>query len=406
MQIKPGSVIGAIIILLLAYWALPSNEDDARINRARASLDQEVQLQQQMSADRSGGEIMGFASSMNLKRVIAQESAPTPEALRAHYKLYYRYPKNSRPLTKSMVDLLDPMKMQTSTLPLYKKGEDIKGPPSYQFQFNSPSHSITGSQLFIASLEVRNIAEGVAVRPDIKSAKVYSDFASGRQLLNEAEFNDSGFDEDARADDNIFTFSWRAGGKDRKYWGDLEMRVIFEIESEEYEASLGFFHSPEMVAEFLGVFDEYMKDGSLTIAPQIDIKKGGHFIIEANLFHEETEEPVGWAYFNGELNPGVQQTPLIFFGRIFHDLALDGKFVLRNLRGFRNNIPFKLSDMQKVAEQGLDKMGIETKDEPDKEMIANYDQDYTTQEYKLEQFSKQEYQGADKEKALSMANAG
>lgn len=86
MQIKPGSVIGAVIILLLAYWALPGGDEDARINRARASLDQEVQLQQQMSSDRSGGEIMGFASSMNLKRVIAQESAPTPEALRAHYK--------------------------------------------------------------------------------------------------------------------------------------------------------------------------------------------------------------------------------------------------------------------------------------------------------------------------------
>ena len=242
-------------------------------NNASQSLDQEIELQNKMSSEKSGAEVMGFASSMNLKRLIAQEGAPTPAALRAHYKLFYRYPRNSRPLTKDMVDLIDPMKMQTSILPLYRKDDDRKGPPSYRYQFNSPSHSITGNQIFLATLEVRDIQNGKNIRPDVKSAKVFSDHASGQQLLTEAEFNDSGFNEDKKANDKVFTFSWRAGGKDRKYWGDLEMRVVFEIDGEEFTANLSFFHSPEVVAEFLGVFDESLKDGSLHIIPQVEIKK-------------------------------------------------------------------------------------------------------------------------------------
>ena len=68
----------------------------------------------------------------------------------------------------------------------------------------------------------------------------------------------------------------------------------------------------------------------------------------------------------------MQQAPLIFFGRIFDNLAIDGKFALRNLRGFRNNIPFKIDEMAKMAEQGF--KDVKFSDEPDRQMITNYEE--------------------------------
>ncbi len=371
---------GLILILSVVFlWKQGSNdgqsENEDRITRNIAS-----------------GNLYGQSGFSFLKgeEEVNRQGAPTPEAIELSQKLYAMYPPNSRPLRESMKDLTDPFSLQTSPLPVnLNKADNPEDQKDIQYQFLGPKYFIAGDETFVVYLKVfRNNPQQV-ISPQILKAEVLSDYQSNKEKLNPPEYNDSGRDYDQKAGDGITTFSWKPGAKNRKYWGQLTLKVQFKAEGHTVDGTLDFFSTPNIPATFTGNFQEEIVDGSLLILAEINVKNSGQYVIEANLYHKNTGKPLHWVYFNGPLSAGVKNVPLTFFGKIFHDAGLDGRYVLKDLRGYRNNLPFAIEDMAKIAEG---KLTVEDKNEPHKEFVVSYAESFVTQEYKLSQFSDKAYQ--------------
>ncbi|MEN3042421.1 MAG: hypothetical protein ABDH59_03855 [Fervidobacterium sp.] len=126
-------------------------------------------------------------------------------------------------------------------------------------------------------------------------AGIYSDPFLKRIRLATPEFNDAGIAPDEKKD-GVYTFSWKIPSDEKKYWGNLIIKVKVYIQdiNREVEISEGFYSSPFVIAEFLDGFEEELKDGHLFISAYLKVNKECEYHIQANLFSIEFEEPTHW----------------------------------------------------------------------------------------------------------------
>jgi hypothetical protein len=341
---------------------------------------------------------------LKLEKEIHESEVATPKILFTDFKLTYRYPADSRPLTRKMVDLLDPFRIQQEKTPIFRAGTETGEIHGY-FTWNSNSYMVTEESPAITWLEVFDHESGNQVRPRILSAEVYSDPIYGEKLIGNVDYNDSGSGFDATSGDGVYTFSFLPRASDRLHWGELTMRVKFdvpEIKMKEAEASFTFHSTPEPPAKFTGKYGEYLENGSLYITVDVDVFRAGQYIFEGNLFDKETGNPYHWVYLRPYLEKGKGQTiRMQFFGAIFHDMGFDeGRFVLKNLRGHRLNLPYDPRKLDSMLEKGQE---IPDSSEHLQEWMSLPETNYVTlRSYSLEQFSKQEYNGPDKEARLKV----
>lgn len=397
-----------ILTSLILFWILYSKKDKVSISEKIRKIEREYY--ENPSYNFPWERDMRLLTPLALYQEIVKEGAPTPKAQRALLELYYRYPPNSRPLESYQKDLMDPISLNNEPLPLYSPelkqklstgnlDEDNLPKPDYEIRFWGPRHTVSQGQPFILYLEVKDRRTGQRVPIQIERARVLSDIKTGQQPLNPPQYNDRGEPPD-EAPDLIYTFSWSPAGTTRLYSGELSLEVLFSVGAQRFLESQVFLSTPQAPAEFTGRFYEYLQDGSLIIEVEISVRQKGHYIIEANLFHKATDEPMHWAYFNGELGTGVKKVPLLFFGRIFHEKGKEGVFVLRHLRGYRNNINFSAEELAKIAQNP--NLADTTKD-PAHSAIGGISRDYETLSYRLAQFSDKFYDGLDKQMALEEA---
>ncbi|MCS6985027.1 MAG: hypothetical protein NZM25_07895 [Leptospiraceae bacterium] len=398
----------ALLFVLTAvalFWLLYNEQREEEVQRKIQQLERE--LYEKRSSALPWEKSWATLSNTALLQQIAREAAPTPQAERAILELYYRYPPNSRPLERHMQDLMEPIRLENNPLPLYspKIKEKLRlgqlnpqdlGPAEYEVHFWGPRHSVTGKEKFILYLEVLESKTKQRMPIKIERARVLSDVKTGQQVLNPPRFNDRGDPPDVAAD-LIYTFEWQPAETTRLYWGELTLEVVFRVGEETFVESQVFLSTPRAPAEFTGRIYEYLQDGSLYLDVELMVHQGGHYIIEANLFHKETDEPMHWAYFNGELKSGIRRVSLLFFGRIFHEKGREGVFVLKHLRGYRNNINFSPEELAQIAQNPT---RADTTKVPPHSAIGGVVGDYETLSYRLSQFSDRFYEGADKEEAL------
>ncbi len=208
------------------------------------------------------------------------------------------------------------------------------------------------------------------------------------------EFNDAGMSPD-ESNDNIYTFSWKLPSQEKLYWGNLTLKVkVFVNElNQEVELEKTFYSSPIIIAEFVNQFIEKLDKGSLIITAYLDVKQECEYHIQANLFNVEEEEPTHWVYFKKVLKPGLNEIPLRFYGKIFHDKGVEGYFLLRDLRGYCENLPFPASWLGDPSK--LDQIvNAPPKDEPLFYYIPYTDLTYKTQNrYRLSDFTKDDWNG-------------
>lgn len=370
------SILGVLVIGL--FFIFSNSEGDKNI-RKEDHITRSIQENSLYS---------GMKGSYNMSEDdIRKLAAPSQEAKNLAQKAYSMYPPNSRPLRKSMKDLIYPFQLQTSEIPIkLKKADKPEDQKDIVYQFSGPKYFITGDEEFVAYLKIFRHSTQEIVTSEIQKAEVVSDIKTGRQKLNPPEYNDNGTGKDKQSGDGIITFSWRPGSNTRIYWGQLALKVQFKVEDKIVNSKLQFFSTPQVPAIFTGNFQENIVNGSLEIKAELNVKKSGHYIIEANLFHEGTDEPIHWVYYNGQLKSGMRDIPLLFYGKIFHDVGLEGQYVLKDLRGYRNNVPFNIDDMAKIAEGEIN---VEENDEPHREFIRSMVSEYTTKKYSLKDFSNQ-----------------
>lgn len=373
---------------------------------------------------RGGGE--GFATPAELERLLNKN--PSPQALLEAYRVYAQYPHFSQPLDKKMVDLLDPWKISDEPLPLIddpalrdetslrrridelkaagKSEEAIRkdlekyyeGLPRYQFSANR--HTLTPGDELVVTLRLFD-ALGAKLDYTVTEAVILGDPLMTRSVLGSAEYNDSGFSPDVAAGDGTTTFSWKIPGDDRKYWGNLKMIVTLRARGakEPIEISHAFFGSPLAPAVFTRQFNERLENGSLIVEAFVDVKRECKFVLQANLYSARGE-PTHWVTVNTILSPGLHPVPFVFFGKIFHDMGIDGRFTVRDLRGTCENLPFParwLNDPARVDAV----VNAKPLEEPLLYYIPYTSMTYTTQrEYTFKDFSRAEYSSAEKDARL------
>jgi hypothetical protein len=375
-------------------------EDGARDD----ALSQESSLRKLVDAD---DETYRRSYDTNLavadpRRVLAQ-TASGPDLV-SHYKAYFRYPHNSRPLNDDMFSLLDPLKIQTSPTPVFKApGKTTTARPDYVVQFFAPRQSITGDEVFTATLRVED-ANGVEVLPTIEQASVLSDVKTGRVGLGQVEQF-----EGQQPAEGLRGFAWKAPAKTRPYWGELELSVSLDIDGVKLVQTLPFSSTPAAPAKFTGHFSEALVDGSLVVKAELEASEAGSYVFEGSLYQQASDTPVSWSRNIVHVHEGIQNIEYLFFGRIFRDKELAGAFALRHIRGYRINQaydPGAMLDrtlfMQQQRAQTSDQQAraLEIADEPLHQFVAVWPTDYVTEPYALADFSDKEYDGPDKEQTL------
>ncbi len=338
-------------------------------------------------------------SITGLERLVEGAEVATPRVMLAQYRLIYRYPPFSRPLTKKMVDLLNPFAVDQEKTPVL--GSGAEGKPALFYSWTAPTYMITGSKPAVARLEVFDAASGARVRPRILAAEMISDPIFGERPAGTVAYNDSGAAPDETANDGIYTFTWKPNAGERLHRGELTMKVRFDAAGvSSAEAMLGFHSTPAVPAEFTGNFSERVENGSLFISVELDVRQPGKYVIEGNLIAKDNGEPYHWVYVKPYLERGSQIVDLEFFGAVFHDRDFEeGHLVLRNLRGHRLNLPYDPRKLDAMIAAGQE---VPTTSEPLQEWIPPAGDFVTRKSYSVLSFSKDEYQGNDKEERLAV----
>jgi hypothetical protein len=400
------SVVALVVLALLSFRGATPHE-------SQEALSQESQLRQRVDADSEvyREQLMTSLAVVDPRRVLGAMTAERD--LKAHYQRYFRYPHNSRPLNDDMQSLLDPLRIQTSPSPVYKRPPRTPlERPQYYVQFFAPRHSVTGNESFTATLRVEDANSHVLITPTIEKAVVLSDVKTGRIELAEIEpstVEDRG--------ERLQAFAWSAPGATRLYWGELQLYVELDIQGVKSVQVLPFSSTPKAPARFTGVFSEELVSGSLVVKAEVTTSEPGTYVFEGNLFHQASGAPVSWSRNVVTLAAGTQTIEYLFFGRIFHDKKLGGRFLLRHLRGYRLNRPYDPGQMidaaEFVAQQGEQTAEqkarvLEIADEPLHQFVAVWPEDYLTGNYELAEFSTNEYEGEDKTRTLAaiIANEG
>jgi hypothetical protein len=108
-----------------------------------------------------------------------------------------------------------------------------------------------------------------------------------------------------------------------------------------------FTYAPRKVVDVLGVSDS-LRAGSLVVTLDVNVLERGTYDFEANLVSGDGSVPIGYVQKNDTLAPGRQNVDLVFFGRMFGEVGVDGPYQLRDVHGLllsldggEHNIPFE-----------------------------------------------------------------
>ncbi|MBN8223143.1 MAG: hypothetical protein J0L53_19680 [Spirochaetes bacterium] len=413
MQLKwyHAAIVVITILATLLFWSFHKAQPQALPGDYR-------------SFSRVGSQ--GFATPAELERMLNRN--PSHRAMLEAYRVHAQYPDFSRPLDKTMVDLIDPWKHIDEPLPLVgdpalrteggvkKRIEELKKSgksdaeieadlkkyydtqPKYQFAANR--HTLTFGDELIVTLRVTD-TNGAKLPYTLGDVFILGDPLFTKSQLGSPDFNDNGISPDQTADDGVTTFSWKIPGEDKKYWGNLKLIVQIKPKGakEPIEVSHTFFASPISPAKFTDNFSERLENGSLVIDAVIDVKRECKFVFQANLY-DYRGNPTHWVTVNQVFEPGFRTVSFVFFGKIFRDNGYSGKFTIRDLRGTCENLPFPARWIGDPA-----KADAIANANPLEEPVLYYmpytTKTYTTlREYALKDFSNAEWSSPEKDARL------
>jgi hypothetical protein len=154
------------------------------------------------------------------------------------------------------------------------------------------------------------------------------------------------------------------------------------------------FSSPVAPAHFTGRVYEELKEGSLILSVELEVRIAGRYRVLGNL--KGPEGAIAYSKEEIRLEPGTRLVPLQFYGKILRDNALDGPYTLVDVRGHRMNL---FLDPEEVAHGGpeLDRKLQNWKvTEPEVQAIPHNDFVFKTDSYRFTDFTEEEYQSDEK----------
>jgi|GEM_PF-1016901 len=290
---------------------------------------------------------------------------PAKEIL-AHYLEMSKYPPHSRPLSRKNIDLLNPNKR-------YEVRKKISGSSNLFYFLTADKHRVLGDESITFTLNVTRGNNDFSKKSiEITSATLEKGRHPARSTkIMDLDFTQSGKDYTSTITPSELNLN--------NYYGRFFLKIQFKVGDAIKKTGLVFQYLPESTipAEFTGTYNEETKNGSLIINAQINVKKEGFYIINANLF-DASGEPVAYSIYKKNLSKGINYVELLFFGKVLRDSRRSGPYVLKNLRGY-------------LLLPGQN---------PDKQVMTQVLKAYTTKEYDADSFSDSEYDSEFKRKKI------
>lgn len=268
----------------------------------------------------------------------AAPELPTPERLQRaldDYRESARFPPGSRPFEEGARYKLDWNASLKDDLPFESLADGgIEGDLSYRLETDrahvSPGEALT-TRLFIYRGQAD---QPVALR--IHSAAVVSGGAQQTPLLPLT------FQADARSGNGVYSNRFvpsesealRRAEED----GERDFSVALDVEAEGRRLSIrrAFTFTTREPLKLLGSRDALL-DGSLVVTLTFQVETAGLYTFEANLLSASTQQPLGWIHTSESLPQGRAEVQLPFFGKVLHDAAVDGPYLVTGLRAFLRN---------------------------------------------------------------------
>lgn len=373
MQIKRNYLIGgglaalAVVLAVLFFSRKSGNSAELKAKNDRRRV------------------VSGFDDpSRELRELALNAQVPYADVL-SDFKMWARYPQDSRPLGREDVDVLNFNKIELPymAMPIIEDGKPKE--PVHSCVLQPDAHTVYENEQLEIHLRCHENNSGKFVFVDVKAVKLTR--TAGNAIFDVPV-------PDVRKNDKtpvsiVFTFKPRP-----QDWGDMELAVDFVIPGEKgsfvHRQKVHFFSSPEAPAKFTGKFHERIENGSLIISTEVNARKLGTYRIEANLVTEEGT-PVAHARVDTRLSGGSQWVDLLFFGKIFRDSGLAGPYRLAALHGVQQNLPINPDDLSGPPEQVAKLLAQVEQTEPIKRSITPWLGSYRTEPYPLKTFSDAEY---------------
>jgi hypothetical protein len=297
---------------------------------------------------------------------LPHRTAPQHDDPLTAYRKANIYPPTSRPLTNQL-DLLQPNKRHEALRP-------TDHDPGVRFLFTADRYFLLGDDTLTATLAVERDGKPLAVT-------VTQAFASVVDPVTHQEPHVPVTFAPGAAPGAPLSTVFAPNKLPLKRQAAITMFIEFDYGTGKQVAHFDFQYTPAggVPARFTGTFSDALDHGSLVIHAGVDVISPGHYVINANLFDAD-DQPVAWSTFQGELVPGRQDAPLLFFGKVITDGNAHGPFHIGQLRGAH-------------YAPGMD---------PDLEQMASYPGSYTTQAYPTAQFSEAEYDSPVKRKMIEL----
>lgn len=359
---------GAALVASLAvvYALFGSTEEDGLDDTGSAIAIAPTKQQLSPTAEESGRQPSQPALFANQNRPEPSRSMKDDlehrrESMLARYLREARFPPNSRPLTWSHEDLLNPNQRHEQA----KRSEDN---PDIRYLLTADRYAVVGPQSLVATLDVWK--DDVPLSPAIQAAHIRVVKPELGPLVP-ITFGLDGERAIARFQPSALL--------DGPHTLKLQLSVTFDADNEARQSTainIEYTPSESIPARFTGGFSERVDAGSLLVDAEIEVYRPGYYVVDANLW--SNGEPVAWTRFKGELSAASKSLPLEFFGKVLRESGLAGPYLVAQLRGFR----------------------FDEARAPDQDRIETAELSHETLPYALEVFSDQDWDSERKRRKI------
>ena len=278
--------------------------------------------------------LMALAAIPAGAQEITQEKGWLVRETAREYREQARFPESSRALRPGDAD---PVKEKRTATVQTSRGPE--GRAALSVRAESISFEIGRPIRLYATVE-----EGIAL--EVTGEIV----GQSEELVASFAYADDGKGIDKKAGDGIWSARVRMPeGLEPELAASYMVKVRSRLLDGDIRESVGGFLYSNPGAHLTGRYRDELRDGSLVISAEVDVKRPGRFHLAGTLY-SMAGEPVGTAQAAAELEPGRRWIELSFYGLMFHDRKVAGPFRLGTVAlSTTGGMPNALNDLVENA---------------------------------------------------------
>jgi hypothetical protein len=281
--------------------------------------------------------VAALAAALAVPAIAQTEAGKLARETAKEYRELARYPESSHVLKKGEAD---PVREKRQPTRQSRRGPDAND-PTLTVWASKVSYEKGQAVDLYASIEDRGKA--VAATNEM-TGEIVDGFGS---IFAQVSYRDDGQGADVRAGDGVYSarLAPTALTATASYMVRVQTRLA---DGDLLEAAGGFLYS-DPSAHLTGRYRDFLRDGNLVIAAEVEVAEHGRFHLAGTLY-SKAGEPLGYAQAAAELEPGRQWIELSYYGLMFHDRQAAGPYRLGSLAlATAGRMPNALNDLVEDA---------------------------------------------------------